>query len=155
MKAITILQPYASLIPAGAKKIETRGWKTSYRGKIAIHAGLGMQYLRFAFKEPFKTALQPVQTSCGGYNAESFYLGHVIAIADLVKCLKVIDWTIGDGLKVMSAILEDGQIITDNELEFGDYAPGRYAWILANIQAIKPVPAKGMQRLWNWAGEAV
>ncbi|MBP2659021.1 MAG: hypothetical protein H6Q69_2053 [Firmicutes bacterium] len=29
------------------------------------------------------------------------------------------------------------------------------AWILDNIQAIKPIKAKGMQRLWEWAGKAV
>jgi hypothetical protein len=38
MKAITILQPWAGLIPAGAKTIETRSWATKYRGPIAIHA---------------------------------------------------------------------------------------------------------------------
>jgi len=39
MKAITIHQPYASLIACGAKIYETRSWATKYRGKIAIHAG--------------------------------------------------------------------------------------------------------------------
>lgn len=39
MKAITILQPYAALIVAGAKIYETRSWDTPYRGKIAIHTG--------------------------------------------------------------------------------------------------------------------
>lgn len=38
MKAITIWQPWASLIACGAKKYETRGWPTKYRGPIAIHA---------------------------------------------------------------------------------------------------------------------
>ena len=39
MKAITIRQPWASLIAAGVKTIETRPRSTSYRGRIAIHAG--------------------------------------------------------------------------------------------------------------------
>lgn len=30
-----------------------------------------------------------------------------------------------------------------NELEFGDYTIDRYAWILANVRQIDPVPAKG------------
>ncbi len=38
MKAITIWQPWASLIACGAKKYETRSWATNYRGPIAIHA---------------------------------------------------------------------------------------------------------------------
>ncbi len=37
MKAITIWQPWASLIACGAKKFETRSWATNYRGPIAIH----------------------------------------------------------------------------------------------------------------------
>lgn len=38
MKAISLWQPWASLIAAGVKSIETRGWPTNYRGQIAIHA---------------------------------------------------------------------------------------------------------------------
>ncbi len=39
MKALTIRQPWASLIAAGVKTIETRSWSTRYRGPLAIHAG--------------------------------------------------------------------------------------------------------------------
>ena len=39
MKAITIKQPFASLIAAGIKEYEFRTWKTNYRGEILIHAG--------------------------------------------------------------------------------------------------------------------
>ena len=38
MKALTIWQPWASLIAGGAKQYETRSWATQYRGPIAIHA---------------------------------------------------------------------------------------------------------------------
>ena len=38
MKAITIKQPWASLIVAGLKGIENRTWKTNYRGRVLIHA---------------------------------------------------------------------------------------------------------------------
>ena len=40
MKALTLHQPWASLIAIGAKKIETRSWATSYRGPLAIHAAV-------------------------------------------------------------------------------------------------------------------
>lgn len=46
MKALTISQPYASLIANGEKWVENRVWQTSYRGELAIHAGLGLQYLK-------------------------------------------------------------------------------------------------------------
>ncbi|HVM07165.1 MAG TPA: ASCH domain-containing protein [Acidimicrobiales bacterium] len=38
MKAISLWQPWASLIAYGVKTIETRSWSTPYRGRIAIHA---------------------------------------------------------------------------------------------------------------------
>ncbi len=38
MKALTLWQPWASLIAIGAKSIETRSWATPYRGRLAIHA---------------------------------------------------------------------------------------------------------------------
>ena len=42
MKALTIKQPWASLIVGGGKDIENRTWRTSYRGKLAVHAGMGV-----------------------------------------------------------------------------------------------------------------
>jgi len=45
MKALTISQPYASLIASGEKWVENRSWPTGYRGPLAIHAGKGTQYL--------------------------------------------------------------------------------------------------------------
>jgi len=38
MKAITIKQPWASLIIEGIKDIENRTWATKYRGHILIHS---------------------------------------------------------------------------------------------------------------------
>lgn len=38
MKALSIKQPWASLIAHGIKNIENRTWRTNFRGKIYIHA---------------------------------------------------------------------------------------------------------------------
>lgn len=38
MKALSIKQPFASLIACGIKNIENRSWKTNLRGRILIHA---------------------------------------------------------------------------------------------------------------------
>ena len=40
MKVLSIKEPWASLIMNGTKRIETRSWKTKYRGEIYIHASL-------------------------------------------------------------------------------------------------------------------
>ena len=41
MKALTLTQPWATLVAISAKKIETRSWCTHYRGPLAIHAAKG------------------------------------------------------------------------------------------------------------------
>lgn len=38
MKALSLWQPWASLIADGRKKVETRSWNMLYRGPLAIHA---------------------------------------------------------------------------------------------------------------------
>lgn len=153
MKALTILQPWASLIACGAKQIETRSWATKYRGEIAIHAGKNEQFISAVRNEPFASALSHI------YNpskmAMGFDCGKVIAIADLVACSRVIGkstyWS--GPLGLIRVTLENGRIITGTEREFGDYAYGRYAWILDNVQQIKPITAKGSQGIWDWEGQ--
>jgi hypothetical protein len=58
MKAITIWQPWASLIAIGAKQYETRSWETKYRGPIAIHAAKKDPCKMPILVEPFETVLK-------------------------------------------------------------------------------------------------
>jgi hypothetical protein len=136
MKAITILQPWASLIACGAKRIETRSWATQYRGRIAIHAAKDQDKKGERIRHIVARAEQY------GIIIPEMHFGAIIAIATLTHCLKINESQI--------YYLEKDK---SKELAFGDFTPGRYAWILDNIQAIKPVPAKGMQRIWNWVGD--
>ncbi len=165
MKALTILQPWASLIACGAKKIETRSWATKYRGPLAIHAGMNDKYLRefITHEEPFRSALAPLARLCKTSDpairmaVTQWNHGCVIAIADLVDCVEVekhiysplILGMLGRTDKPFARLVNN-HYVNGNELAFGDYTPGRYAWMLENVRMIEPVPAKGMQRLWNW-----
>ncbi len=76
---------------------------------------------------------------------DSLPYGAVIATADLVFCKEI----------TANQIMCWRTVYGENEIEFGDYTIGRYAWILANVRKIDPVPARGMQRIWNWDGEQV
>lgn len=163
MKAITIYQPWASLIPLGAKKIETRSWATKYRGPIAIHAGL-----------------KPIPRDYYGIRdflpcVCDFPYGRIIAIADLVDCLVIdgyghdLNWLPGENdaeskfyyaypANIKEPKAEDFIRIGYPETMFGYYPDcgfkkePRYAWRMDNVRPIEPVPAKGMQRLWEWEG---
>lgn len=158
MKAITIKQPYASLIACGAKRIETRSWKTNYRGKLAIHAGMKPAKIPNELKNYIDDVFfydHPIHISFPGYFADGALqcdelpLGQIIAIADLVDCAKVVDYH-----KALNhPIIERGWSdhgLTENEFLFGNYELGRYAWILDNVKPIEPVEIKGKQGLWNW-----
>ena len=42
VKVLTLKQPWATLVAEGIKKYEFRSWKIKYRGKVLIHAGIGI-----------------------------------------------------------------------------------------------------------------
>lgn len=118
--AISLHQPWASLIACGQKTYETRSWSTKYRGPIAIHA---------AKKVPGNLLGLPC-------TRESVPLGAVIAIADLVDCIE------------MDVAFIEAQ--SDLERSVGDWQVGRFAWQLVNVRPIVPVAAKGKQGLFKW-----
>src|SRR5690349_22770127 len=87
MKAISLWQPWASLVSIGAKKIETRSWATAYRGPLAIHAAkkwTGELY-RPCLEEPFQSALiRHFETP------EHLPLGCIVAQCRLVECMRIV-----------------------------------------------------------------
>lgn len=161
-RALTIRQPWASLIAAGVKTIETRSWQTGYRGPLLIHAGKAL-YRR----EDCEAVAEQL-----GSKWPILPLGAVVAVADLVDVVPMIDVMTGEGpddhARSQRAIYllpdplraevvdrftyiddpEHTKVITD-QLPLGDFTPGRYAWLLANVRPITPVPAKGKQGLWT------
>jgi hypothetical protein len=66
--------------------------------------------------------------------------GKVIAIAELVDCVEMTN----------ERIAAWREMYGDDEIAFGHFEPGRYAWIHANVRRIELVPAKGRQRIWEW-----
>ncbi|MDR0269614.1 ASCH domain-containing protein [Paenibacillus sp.] len=141
MKAITIIQPWATLIALGEKQFETCSWRTNYRGELAIHAGKKVD--REACRtEPICSTLEKY-----GYTEDNLPTGAIVAIVTLKDCLQSVDtWT--DGY-----VLENGSYVYPPEYELGDFTPGRYGWQLSNNRWLpEPIPAKGMQGLWNWEG---
>ena len=127
MKALSLMQPWATLVAIGAKKFETRSWATSYRGPLAIHACKGFpQWVQaLVDKEPFNTALNGVVLPRGA----------VIATCRLVRCVSTFS-LIGK--------------LSEQEQAFGFFMLGKFAWELAGVVQIEPVPATGSLGLWTW-----
>jgi len=147
LKVITIMQPFATLIALGEKHFETRCWPTKYRGDLLIHAGKGIQYMHLCELDSFGCILEK-----HGYTTrDKLPLGLIIAKVNLADCLKVKESTLDFGIGITKAVLEDDTEIIGNELKFGDYTKGRYAWKLDDTEMLKePIPVKGQQRLWNY-----
>lgn len=145
MKAITLTQPWASLVAMGAKRIETRSWRTPYRGRIAIHAAKGFpKWARETCNEPeFAAELGP----------DVLPVGVVIATAYLVCCLPTRELQLNRMILFADELrTRDREIVFDgDERRFGDYSIGRWGWLLADIEELKvPIPVKGALGLWEW-----
>jgi activating signal cointegrator 1 len=144
VKALTLTQPWATLVQIRAKRIETRSWSTSYRGRLAIHAAKGFpKWAKMVCGEPiFHSALYRAGYDIGLRSTEILPVGCVIATCVLIRCRFTQDVS---------------PQISEQEEAFGDYYPGRYAWFLSDIIALpEPIPAKGALGLWEWdAGEAL
>lgn len=138
MKALSLTQPWATLVAIGAKRYETRSWSTGYRGPLAIHASKGFPVWAkdLALTEPFRSALQ----AGGIWRLIDLPRGMVIAMTRLVTCYET------------GTVRRAGKL-TANEVAFGDWAAGRFAWEFAEVVPMTPVPAKGSLGLWEFSGE--
>lgn len=130
MKAISLWQPWATLIAIGVKRYETRSWPTTHRGLIAIHAAKSNAGSLYCRHTPIATALR--REGYGGFSA--LPLGSIVAVGQLVGCVRV--ESIRDRL-------------SPDEREFGNFGDGRWAWELSGVRALaKLVPFRGAQGLF-------
>lgn len=133
MKAITLTQPWATLVAIGVKQTETRSWSTKYRGPLAIHAAKGWTRAVVSF------AMHP---PCRGVLADAGYTlfsqlprGEIIATCTFVDCIPTERFKVNDFL----------------DSAFGDFTTGRFAWVLSDVRKLDtPIPARGSLGLWNW-----
>lgn len=128
MKAITIKQPWASLIAAGLKDIENRSWKTNYRGRVLIHA-----------------AASPVKEGLAALNNKQLF--------DLMQRE---NWEKEFENLPNGAIVGSVEIVDCVQNHPSLWAEkGVWNWVLAN-QVMFPEPitgVKGKLSLWDYDGE--
>ncbi len=140
MKALSIKQPWASLIAHGIKDIENRTWKTKFRGRIFIHASA---------KSAGNTAflLNKEQDNFFAFNTENYKTfesnlpySAIIGEVDIIDCV----------INHPSIWAEKSDVIVRVE---DDYKP-TYNWVLANaVLYDKPIlNVKGSLSLWDWKG---
>lgn len=165
MRVLTLTQPWATLVAIGAKKIETRSWNTRYRGPLLIHAAAGLGpggkagLVDLCETEPFTSVLAPLWSPGTFFAPVSLPFGAIVARCELTAVHQIPSAPMhfprgvpaDHPLASYPVILPPLRDIP--ERSFGDYTPGRYAWLLSDVQALPtPIPAKGQLGLWNWEG---
>ena len=197
MKALTVRQPWASLIVHGPKHIETRSKPTKIRGRIGIIAGKSPAGIRglpgdcegntegdwqYGYLGPYQAGYC-YRSADEGDRGDTFLaladgmspviwdpkdiyeampLGALIGTVELYDCVPI--W---DGLTEMEDYEDvgfrivaeppygawmyagpDDRVGTDvaNQIPYGDFATGRWAWLLRDPQPLaEPIPMRGAQ----------
>lgn len=143
MQAITLWQPYASLIALGAKTIETRSWSTDYRGDLAIHAGVSDMSMYMCYEEPSHSILRAAGLVEQRPGTNSMPRSAIVAVVRLFDCRST-KW----------AASAPRALFPPHEWEFGDYGEGRFMWLTDQLRRLPtPVPCSGAQRLWTLPAE--
>lgn len=134
MKVLSLTEPYATLIKNNIKTIETRSWKTNYRGELYIHAS------STRIKKETKSNRELMQL----VNLEELNFGKIILKCNLTDCIYMTNEYIKNIKK------------TDYQNYLcGIYEEGRYAWILDNIEVLAtPIYAKGKLGIWEYQTES-
>lgn len=81
MKALSIRQPYAWLIVNGHKDIENRTWRTPFRGRVLIHAGI--TYPKRDYAEDFVSHTRYY----GSYPEREQMIGGIVGVATIIDCV--------------------------------------------------------------------
>ena len=136
IKALSLWNPWAWLILALEKAIETRSWSTDYRGPLVVHA---------TKVAPMGFYPSPIVRFSDAYERHGILhpekelpMGAALCVAQLVDCVKT------ENIR---------RSLSRNERAFGNYVNKRWAWILEDIVPFAvPIPCAGAQKLWTWTG---
>ena len=137
--ALTLTDPWGTLVALGAKRYETRSWKTRYRGPLAIH-------------------ISGTLTEEGIWMCEEQEVAEVLEKAGYSPTSnRRVSWELP--LKQVIAVvwLEEIHEIRGNfavnarERNFGNYRPGRFAWEFGPVYRLhQPILARGNRLIWKW-----
>ncbi|WP_242095447.1 ASCH domain-containing protein [Sphingomonas sp. CROZ-RG-20F-R02-07] len=132
MRAISLWQPWASAVILGHKRIETRHWSTPFTGRMAVHAAKRWTREERDDAEAFARQIDP--------RLATPPLGAILGTVRLVRC------------EPSEAFSHISQI----ERMLGNFAPGRFGWILDDVRAFaEPIPFKGAQGFFDVPDELI
>lgn len=130
IKALSMWQPWATLIMLEIKLHETRHWATKYRGDLVIHAAKRPMDAR-----GIALIKQLQEMDCPDVPViEEIEYGKALGIVNLFDCIKT----------------EELVSVSKYDLLCGNFEHGRFAWAMNNVRPFEqPIPMVGRQTLWN------
>lgn len=147
MKAITVKQPWASLIVRGVKDVENRTWKTDFRGRVLIHAA-GSHGRKFNIELTYEQVKAAIGIIAKDTMFGNMAFGAIIGSVEIVDCVinhpsiwaeKTENYTVGMNPKQHEDITGKKVI---------------YNWLLANpILFPESIPIKGRLSFWEVESE--
>lgn len=141
LRAITVHQPWATLLALGIKRFETRDWPLLLRGPIAIHAGKRLTEdgeLAFSW-------LQNRGVNLGVARLGDLPRGAFVGLAEVLYCYAAA-FLVDKGRHLLRQQARDVEL----ELHLGDFSAGRHCALLGNPRPLAaPVPCRGYQRVWR------
>ena len=163
MKALSLWQPWATLLAGGAKRCETRGWATRHRGPLLVHAAKHWTRELFTLcgTDPFRAALARLgyppdvpEKRRGTFAPRGLPFGVIVGRVDVVACVPSEDVGAmdieGDPCYWPGHPTYFPLQLSPTERAFGDYSPGRFAFLCENAVLFKtPIPYRGEQGLFN------
>jgi hypothetical protein len=150
MKALTLQQPWASLMALGLKTIETRSWNCWHRGPLVIHSSAKwdravLEQLTLARRPPicdddsdWRRMLAALNRA-GVKTLGELPLGCALATLNVEDCILTED---------VYRYVDIGP--TEDEIAFGNYAAGRFAILTEGVRRFDPIPFKGRLGLWEF-----
>ena len=155
IKALSMWQPWASLVGTGAKQYETRSWSTNYRGQLLICSAKkkDLSSLRLLRDKAFQTGLRNNCEHCKGWTANIY--GREV-ICEHCQPLTPRDLPYGEAIAIVDLVdvVPTGSMSRAGfglyEVRYGDFHPGRFAWRLENVRRFPPgVEVRGAQGLFE------
>ncbi len=148
MKALSLWQPWATLMADGYKRIETRSWSTRYRGRLAICAAKkDTKEGRDLWAD--EQSDEAIPRYLGTF--DGLPLGKLLCIVDLVDVVPT-QWLLGSHEDLASRYRTEYFSRNGNptgEERYGNYAVGRFAWITSGRRQLRPIPVVGHQGLFG------
>ena len=150
MYAITLHQPWATLIALGLKNVETRSWPAPVRllgQTFAIHAG------KHLVRQPGEAIERELRARLGEEWSRAIPTGVVLTTVTLAGMARVeyVDPMTGHAVHDGRTDMECAVGVARKKVDpWGDFSAGRWLWLLTDVKALpEPIAAVGHQSFWR------